>query len=72
MKTKFEYVQKRSKRVVVVHDVPVERVLSDGSMGFSMATTIYLDKLIDEALAFSLPRVELWFKAKARSTAKAA
>ena len=71
MKTKFEYVQKRSKRVVV-HDVPVERVLSDGSMGFSMATTIYLDKLIDEALAFSLPRVELWFKTKARTTAKAA
>ena len=62
--TKFEYVQKRTKRVVVIHDVPVKRVLEDGQNLFSSATALRLDKLLDDALAVSSQRVELWFSLK--------
>ena len=71
-KTKFEYVQKRTKRVVVAHDVPVMGVMSDGSEVFSTATALFLDKILDSALALKLPRVELWFVPKVlRATSRA-
>ena len=66
----FEYVQKRTKRVVVVHDVPVERVLSDGSAGFTFETAERLDRLLKMALALKNPRVELWFVPKVLRTAR--
>jgi hypothetical protein len=68
-KTIFEYVQKRTKRVVVVHDVPVERVLSDGSAGFTFETAERLDQMLKMALALKNPRVELWFVPKVLRTA---
>ena len=69
--TKFEYVQKRTKRVVIVHDVPVMDVMSDGSEVFSTATALSLDKMLNSALALKSPRVELWFVPKVLRTARA-
>ena len=59
--TKVEYVQKGTKNVVVVHDVPVAHVLTDGSDTFSFETASRLDQLLDYGLASGLKRVELWF-----------
>ncbi len=70
--TVFEHVQKRSKRVVVVHDVPVARYLSDGSAGFSMDISLRLEKLVKDALLLDSQRVELWFNSKSRASPKAA
>ena len=69
-KTVFEYVHKRTKRVVVVHDVPVERVLGDSSVAFTFETAERLDKMLDSALALKLPRVELWFVPKVLRTTR--
>ena len=69
-KTVFEYAQKRTKRVVVVHDVPVERVLSDGSAGFTFETAGRLDQMLKIALALKNPRVELWFVPKILRTSR--
>ena len=69
-KTVFEYAQKRTKRVVVVHDVPVERVLSDGSAGFTFETAGRLDQMLKIALALKNPRVELWFVPKVLRTSR--
>lgn len=69
-KTVFEYAQKRTKCVVVVHDVPVERVLSDGSAGFTFETAERLDQMLKIALALKNPRVELWFVPKVLRTSR--
>ena len=69
-KTVFEYAQKRTKRVVVVHDVSVERVLSDGSAGFTFETAERLDQMLKIALALKNPRVELWFVPKVLRTSR--
>ena len=69
-KTVFEYVQKRTKRVVVVHDVPVGCVLSDGSAGFTFETAERLDQMLKIALALKNPRVELWFVPKVLRTSR--
>ncbi len=64
--TKYEYVEKRTKRVVVVHDVPVAQKLEVG-VGFSMQTARELEKIVDYALAAKLPRVEVWFPTKKKA-----
>ena len=69
-KTIFEYVHKRTKRVVGVHEVPVERILSDGSAGFTFETAERLDQMLKMALALKNPRVELWFVPKVLRTSR--
>ena len=69
--TSYEYVQKRTKRVVVIHNVPVQSVI-DGVEMISTEVGFRLEKLLKEALTLGLERVELWFSAKETKSKKAA
>ena len=69
--TKYEYVQKRTKRVVVIHNVPVQSVI-DGVEMISTDVGFRLEKLLSDALTLGLERVELWFSLKDVKSKKAA
>ncbi len=71
MQTKtFTHTQKRSKRVVVIYDVPISRTLPDGTELLSMPIAEQVDSLLNRALALGMPRVELWFIVKTKSSKK--
>ena len=69
--TRYEYVQKRTKRVVVIHNVPVQSVI-DGVEMISTDVGFRLEKLLNDALRLGLERVELWFSLKDVKPKKAA
>ena len=52
------------------HAVPIIDVMSDGSEVFSTSTALFLDKILDSALALKLPRVELRFVPKVLRTSR--
>jgi hypothetical protein len=68
MQTKtFTHIQKNTKRTVVIHNVPIKRVLEDGTELLSTPTALRLDELLNHALAAGSSRVELWFAEKPRT-----
>ena len=69
--TRYEDVQKRTKRVVVIHNVPVQSVI-DGVEMISTDVGFRLEKLLNDALRLGLERVELWFSLKDVKPKKAA
>ena len=69
--TRYEDVQKRTKRVVVIHNVPVQSVI-DGVEMISTDVGFRLEKLLSDALTLGLERVELWFSLKEVKSKKAA
>ena len=68
----FTHTQKRTKRTVIIHNVPIKRVLADGTELLSTPTALRLDELLNHALKAGSSRVELWFAEKPKTSKKAA
>lgn len=69
--TRMEFIEKRTKRVVVVYDVPVKGVLSNGDETLDMNVAKRVEEIVDAARRAKLPHVEARYVPKViRATAR--
>ena len=70
--TSLTFTEKRTKRVVIVHGVPVARVLKDGANGLTMEVAGRVEEIVKAARRAKLPYLETRFAPKVMRAASKA